>query len=138
MTNGLVKASRPYSPRTFDDIITDYFNPSSWGSSTTSLLNRTNNEVFEHDDHFEVEMDMPGLSRDDITVEVQDKYLHVSGQREYEGENRRGKRQYTQRIMLGRDIDRDAIVAKYENGVLNLTLPKREEVVQKNKRIEIQ
>ena len=93
-------------------------------------------DIRETDEAFVVEAEMPGLTKDDITVSVREDVVTLKGvrseSREEEGEDhyhhverRCGTIQRSFRIPGG--FDADKIDAKYENGVLILTLPKRAE-----------
>ncbi len=90
-------------------------------------------EILESDEHFMMTMDLPGMSKEDIKIEVQDKNLVVSGERkrsvDAEGKYRfqRYEKSYgffKRSFVLPASVQTDRIEARYENGVLELYLPK--------------
>jgi len=102
-------------------------------------------DVFERDGRFVVRADIPGLSPDDIRLEVRDGALVLEGERrqeiEVEGEEGvyRSERMYgrfSRVIPLPEAADVDKVVARFENGVLEIEIPLREGA--QRRRIEIQ
>ena len=133
----------------FDDLFSrDLWN---WGlannSSTDTTLPAVN--IRETGANFEVEMAAPGMKKDDFKVELENNELRISSERRSETENKKDER-YTRRefsyqsfqrsFMLPQNVvDVDHIHASYEDGVLRLVIPKKEEAKQKAPRmIEIQ
>ena len=93
-------------------------------------------DLFEDKDNTYVRADLPGVNREAIHVEVVDGYLNLQAERKsVEGESE-GIRSYARSIALSDDVKTDAVRAQYENGVLTVTLPKREET--KPKKITVQ
>lgn len=102
--------------------------------------------VKESDDAFTLEMVAPGFRKQDFNVHVENNVLTISGKQEEstkEEENRYTFREFHVRnfkrafsLPEGK-VDRDAIAATYEGGVLNVTLPKLEEAKPKSKLIEV-
>ncbi|MCG6941339.1 MAG: Hsp20/alpha crystallin family protein [Thiohalocapsa sp.] len=89
-------------------------------------------EVFEDDDHVVVRVEAPGMSKDDIRLEVQDDFLVVSGEKHMASERSEGRWQVTecaygsfQRVVpLPGPVDTTRADATYRNGVLRVELPK--------------
>ena len=100
-------------------------------------------DLVEHEDHFALRADLPGLSEGDVNIEVRDNTLRVSGERRSEHEQRergwyRVERQFgkfSRALTLPDGIDAGAIEAKFDRGVLEIKIPKPEE--RKPRRIEI-
>jgi HSP20 family protein len=90
-------------------------------------------EIIERDDTFLLAIDLPGINKEDIKLEVKDGYIHVSAQREKElkendySEIRYGS--YKRKIKLPKNVLVDDIKAQFLNGVLNLTLQKEQEKI---------
>jgi HSP20 family protein len=90
-------------------------------------------DVEEADDAYLVEIELPGMHKKDINVEVVDRRLIVSGERverERLGRMRRRARSWGRfqfELVLPERIDRDAIEAKLSDGVLHLRIPKRQD-----------
>lgn len=98
-------------------------------------------DIFEDKDGILLLADMPGVSKDSLSVTVHDQELTISGQREGapEGEAvHRGIRSadYQRTFALHQSINTEEIEAKLKNGVLTVFLPKTDAV--KNREIEIQ
>ena len=90
-------------------------------------------DVHEADDHYEVDIDLPGFKKDDLHLELKDGYLTVSASKEQETE-KKGKALRKERFegamqrtyFVGKELTEEDIKAKFEHGVLNLTIPKKE------------
>lgn len=91
-------------------------------------------EVVDAEKAYTISMDIPGFSKDKIEIEMKDRRLHVKGQREEvkraEGETvlrqERKFGQFNRVFSLPDNIHEEGIMAKFENGVLTITLPKME------------
>lgn len=101
-------------------------------------------DIYEVDDSFVVEIDVPGYSKDEIDVNVEKGYLTISISRGEEVSNDeknyiRRERFYgtTKRQFYVGDVNEDEIKASFNNGVLKVIVPKKEEVSVKRK-IEIE
>lgn len=97
-------------------------------------------EVRETADEYLVLVDLPGVTIDDVTIEVNDQVLTLSGVRMpvETGEVQLGERAYgsfARNLTLPRDVDSEAIAADYTDGVLTMRIPKPAE--QKPKKITI-
>lgn len=100
-------------------------------------------DVIETPHEFVVSVDLPGVKPEEVQVEVEDGKLTVSGNRETVAEENtkhvhrveRSKGSFHRVVSLPRDIDADRIDARYENGVLHVTLPKSAE--KKPRTIEV-
>ncbi len=91
-------------------------------------------DIFENDDAFVATADLPGLKKGDIDISIEDNVLTVSGERKFEqseeeGTFRRVERSYgtfRRSFTLPRGVDSAKVEARFEDGVLTLTLPKSE------------
>jgi HSP20 family protein len=84
-------------------------------------------DLFEDKDNAYVRADLPGVNRDDINVEVVDGYLTVDATRKTKEGDREESFRFSRSISLPESVRADGVTAAYENGVLTVTLPKREE-----------
>jgi HSP20 family molecular chaperone IbpA len=99
-------------------------------------------DIIEREDGFHVFLDMPGVRKEDLTIDLDENRLAITGptqpvsagEKIHEAEFVQGE--YHRSFTLSDTVDRGRIKASLENGVLELFLPKVEEV--KPKRIEIQ
>ncbi len=100
-------------------------------------------DVEETDDSFIVRMDLPGMNKKDIHVSLDNNVLTIQGERKREKEEKDANYYCTERFhgsfrrsfTLPSQVDPDQIKADYKNGVLTVTLPKKEEA--KARKIEI-
>jgi HSP20 family protein len=100
-------------------------------------------DLVEAEDHFVLKADLPGLSEEDVSIEVQDGSLTISGERKAEHEERargwyrieRSFGSFNRSLTLPDGVDADRIEASFSHGVLEVRIPKPEE--RKPRRIEI-
>lgn len=100
-------------------------------------------DLVEADDHFMLKADLPGLSEEDVAIEVRDNALTISGERKAEHEKRergwyrveRSFGRFSRSLSLPEGIDPDSITANFDRGVLSVTIPKPEQ--RKPRRIQI-
>lgn len=87
-------------------------------------------ELSQKDEHFIVSLDTPGVSREDLTIEVLGNVLNVSGKRKKLIENtdysEKHYGEFTRKINLPKGFDAEKIQAHYENGVLTVAIAKLE------------
>ncbi|MFP3357383.1 Hsp20/alpha crystallin family protein [Planococcus citreus] len=105
-------------------------------------------DVKEANGQYEVVVDVPGFSKDDIQVDFKDGYLSISGKKEESSETSEDEGHYIRkersfgsfkRSFYVGDVDEQAIKGNFKDGVLQLTVPKPEEKDSGNgKRIEIE
>lgn len=92
-------------------------------------------DIEETDDAFVVTADLPGLSQKDISITVRDNVLNIHGERKAERRDGKGAHRRVERFAgifsrsfaLPSSVKPDDVQAKYKDGVLTVTLPKREE-----------
>lgn len=115
----------------FDDIFDNVF------FETDSLLPAMN--VKEHDKDFEIEFAAPGFNKKDFEVSIEEDVLHVCGEKEAEEEQKEedfsrkefSYKSFKRSMMLPTSVDLDQdIKASYKNGILNVKLLKKEEIIQ--------
>jgi len=102
-------------------------------------------DIRENDQNYEMDIDLPGFKKDEIHAELKDGYLTVSASRgvDQEENNKKGKlirhERYsgsmTRSFYVGEGLKQEDIHAKFEDGILKLSVPKKEqktEVPEKN------
>jgi HSP20 family protein len=98
----------------------------------SAASNRTNVDLYEDKDNTYVRAELPGVNRDDINVEITDGNLTLTANRKTAGDGEaETTRTFTRTVTVGEDVQADKVSAAYENGVLTVTLPKREEAKPK-------
>jgi HSP20 family protein len=100
----------------------------------------------ETDTAYVYTLDVPGLAKEDIKVELNDNVLTVSGERKQQVEEQREGREARREILYGRferqvplpqNADSEQITSKYENGVLTITIAKKEQQPEQSREIII-
>ena len=134
--------------RFFDDSLENEFfgthNPL-YGKHAKNLMKT---DVKDVNDHYEVAVDLPGFQKDEVNVELENGYLTISAakgldkdQKDDEGHYIRQERysgSCSRSFYVG-DIQPEDIHAKYEDGILKLTLPKADQkAIEHQNRIAIQ
>jgi HSP20 family protein len=118
----------------------DNISPSFW-DNTTSLSPSI--DVNETKDAVHVRAEIPGMEKDQISIDVQNNSLVLSGEKKHEAEKKDGNvhwkecsfGKFTRQIVLPSEVDSSKATAEYKNGVLNISLPKVEN--KNRKRIEV-
>jgi HSP20 family protein len=101
-------------------------------------------DLVETDDHFVLKADLPGLSDEDVSIDVEGDVLTVSGERKAEHEDRREGYVRVERpfgafrrsLTLPEGVDPEAVSASFDRGVLEVRIPKPEQ--RKPRRVAIQ
>ena len=100
-------------------------------------------DLVEHDDHFVLTADLPGVTQEDVSIEVQADVLTISGERKTSQESsgtgyyrlERSTGAFSRTLTLPEGVDPEAVEASFANGVLEIHIPKPE--AAKPRRIEI-
>ena len=118
-----------------ENLFDDFFDNSFRDYSGTQELMKT--DVKENENDFEIDMSLPGVNKEDIKAELNDGYLTVSASTSHVKEDNDEKKRYVRReryygscsrsFYVGDQVKQDEIKARYENGVLSLNIPKKEE-----------
>ena len=101
-------------------------------------------DLVETEDHFVLKADLPGLTEEDVHIDVEGDVLTVSGERKAEHEDKREgyvrvERSYgsfRRSLTLPEGVDADAVRASFDRGVLEISIPKPEQ--RKPRRVAIQ
>ena len=112
------------------DVFEDFFKPMFYDEQLDSM--RT--DIKETDDDYKLSIEMPGFKKDEIRVSLENGYLTVSAEKaEKEEEDKDKSAKYLRRecrvscqrsYYVGDDVEVDSVKAKYENGMLELSVPK--------------
>ena len=126
-----------FGERLFDNFMDDFGFPSVdriAASKNTSNLMRT--DIKENEEGFELEVELPGYKKDDVKVHLKDGYLTVSASKQENNDVKDDNGKYlrrerysgsmSRRYYVGDQIQQDDIKAKFEDGILKLTIPKEE------------
>ena len=132
-TQALAKVSERM-PSVFDDFFkpwNEWFDGGLWGKT----MNIPAVNIKEHEDEFIVSLAAPGLKKEDFKIDVDGNMLTISSEKEEtkdEKDTRFTRKEYnyssfSRSFTLPEEINKEKIVAKYENGLLKLSLPRKEE-----------
>ncbi len=108
------------------DVFDDFFKPMFFEESK-----ELRTDIKETETSYELDLELPGFRKDEIKVSLENGYLTVSAEKNKKEENgkylRREIRESTSRsYYVGTDVTREQIKAKYDNGILSLTVPKEQ------------
>jgi HSP20 family protein len=102
-------------------------------------------DIFETADNIVLKAELPGIDPNDVEIRVEDNTLYLKGERKFEREVKeenyhRVERSYgafARSFSLPNSIAAEKVVADYKDGLLTLTMPKREEAKPKTIKIDI-
>lgn len=127
--------------RVFDDLFSDFFSPTVMTGPQASLQESLNLKVdiYEKDDAIFINAELPGIAKEDISVDVKGKLVTLGGERKkdeeineenfYRRERKYGKFERT--FNLPFEVSSDSVKATFDKGILKLEIPKPEEQVVK-------
>jgi len=133
--------------RGLQDEMTRLFSGVASGTGSNEEMTRGNwfpkVDIFENKDHLVLEAELPGMTSEDFDLSFENNVLTLKGERKFEkktdeGNYHRVERSYgtfTRSFTLPQTVTAEGAKADFENGILHVTLPKREEV--KARKIEI-
>lgn len=133
--------SRPFQ-NMFDHFLTsDFMTPSSMKSRDVDFNFSPSCEVKEDEKNYYLRVDIPGVNKENINIDYDNKTLTIQAERKEENEGRNDKQyfseiyygSYTRSFRLDKAIDEAKVQAKYKDGVLSLELPKLEKESEKLK-----
>ena len=122
-----------------DDWINFVFNENFWGNKNQLYVKHAQNmmktDVREKDDSYELDVDLPGFKKDEIKVQLKDGYLTLSAAKGLDKDQQDKQGNYIRReryagtmsrsFFVGEDVAQEDIHAKYEDGILRLSVPKK-------------
>lgn len=129
----------------FGDMWDNFFNLTRAGGDMENYRWTPRVNVEENDDLFELTAEVPGMKKDDITIDIKDRTLTIRGEKKLEEEKKdknyhiceRCYGEFTRTFTLPDNVDVEKIDAKYEQGILTLALPKKEEAKPKEIKVAV-
>ena len=139
----LLKVNNRPLPRSFNSVFDEFFNEF---PRQESKLHVPAVNIHETESAYELELNVPGRNKEDFKINLEQGLLTISFEKKEENKSEGQKtlrREFTYQSFkrsfnLDETVDADNIQAKYENGILNLTLPKKEQAKPVKKEINIQ
>lgn len=121
-----------YTPTSFSSLIDRFFDDSMQRSGNSSFVPKV--DIVESEKAFELHVEVPGMNKDDFNIEIKDNYLTISGERKFSTEKKEKDfhsietryGSFSRSFTLPETVSADKISAKYNNGILELTIPKDE------------
>ena len=123
-----------------ENFVNDFFNgafdrstrtPSLFHASGSSLMSA---DIIEYKDHYEMELELPGYKKENVSASLKEGYLTIEAQREASNDQTEDEGHYIRRerfagtltrtFYVGEDVKQEDIKARFENGVLMLNVPK--------------
>lgn len=140
--------NRPVS-RGFDHLFNDFLNvfPGTWANGwKDDSLHFPPVNIHETKDAYHLEMNVPGRSKEDFAVTFENGLLTIAFEEKQEAKQEDYKtlrrefsfRSFKRSFQVEDTINVDGVQARYENGLLKLLLPKKEQVKENNKQITVQ
>ncbi len=134
-----------FSDPFFRDPFSRFAEMDRWFGDFSPTQFQPNVDVVEEDGNVKVSAELPGLSKDDITLQVENDVLILSGEKKNESEKKEEGAYRTERyygyfqraIPLPADVDQESAEAKFDHGVLTVQFRKAPDAGEKGKRIEI-
>lgn len=135
------------NPANFNFLVDEFFNgfPTHWGKDQVHNHFAPAVNIHETTDGYHVELNVPGRNKEDFKVSIDNNLLTIAFEQKEAVENKDYKtlrrefsfKSFKRSFTLDEKVNADAIQAKYENGILKLYLPKKEEVKVAPKEIAI-
>ena len=127
----------------FPSLLDEFFKPDWNGGVQNFRATLPAVNIKENETNFSLEFFAPGLKKEDFNLEIDQKTLSISSAKQFENEEVNEKyslkefslSSFKRTFTLPESVDFDAIEANYENGVLQVVLPKRQEALQSTKRL---
>lgn len=143
----LVKTNNPFA-KSFDGLMNEIFNelPSTFGKTVRQdVFAFPPVNIVEKNDHYHLQLAVPGFEKGDFNIKLEGETLTISAEKKEETKSETDKvvrnefssKAFKRSFTLDEKIDAANISAKYENGILHVGLPKKEEVKAVTKEISI-
>ncbi len=131
----------------FNRVFQGFLSPMRWVEEATGENLTPAMDVKERDDAYVIKTEMPGVNKDDVSITLENGVLTITGESKSEKEEKEGERvlrqerrygKFVRSLRLGTQIDEKGVKASYKDGVLELILPKAEEVKPKKITVDVE
>lgn len=135
------------SPSGFESMFDSFFQPMRVLDETAEDNLQPAVDISETENEYLVRAELPGIKKEDVHVQLENGILTLSGETRSESEEREGERlirqersygKYIRSLRLGKGINDQAVKATYKDGILEVVVPKAEEVKPKVIDVDIQ
>ncbi|MEX0780603.1 MAG: Hsp20/alpha crystallin family protein [Balneolales bacterium] len=132
----------PVIPRRFSEMMDEFFNESMSLGERTGFVPGI--DITENDKQYFIQVTLPGMKKDDINIDLDDRTLTVSGERKHEKEEKDVKYhliesrygRFERSFTLPANADPDSLDAKYEDGILKMNVKKSEKSMSKQIKVK--
>lgn len=136
----LIRYNRPNSnvmSKRFSDIMDEFFNDAVNNTRSNSFMPSI--DISETDTQFQITAELPGMKKEDISIDLEQSRLTISGERSFQNEEE-GKKfhrvetqygSFNRSFQLPDNVDEESVKASYEDGLLNISIDKSEDKVKK-------
>ena len=125
-----------YYPRrsldVFDEMFDDFF-----PKTNVMSANVMKTDIYEKDGYYNLDIELPGYNKEDVQMDIMDGYLNITATHNFTNEEKdakgnlvRSERSFgscSRRFYVGENIKAEDVKAKFENGMLNIVLPSKEQ-----------
>lgn len=126
-----------FGEKLFDDFFGDFARPSrAIAGYSTPMSNVMRTDIKESDAGYELDIDLPGYRKEDVQAELKDGYLTISAATKKENDEKNSDGKYIRReryygtcsrsFYVGEEVTQDDIKAKFQDGILKVSFPKKE------------
>lgn len=125
-----------------DDFFDDFTNSSYYRPNRIGSVPAMKADVQDLGDNYQIDLDLPGFRKEDLHAELKDGYLTIKATRQNNEEEKDAQGRYIRQerytghyqrsFYVGEDVTQEDVHAAFENGVLKLTIPKKEAKPQIN------
>lgn len=127
----------PAIPRRFSEMMDEFFNDSLTQGDRSGFVPGI--DITEDDKQYNIQVTLPGMKKDDINIDLEDRTLTISGERRQEKEDKNVKYhivesrfgKFERSFVLPNDVDLESLSARYKDGMLNLSVKKSEKKMSK-------
>lgn len=126
-----------YRPTSFRNFVDRFFNDEFVGGSVPTFSPKV--DIAETEKDYEIQLHVPGMKKEEISIDLNDDQITISGERKFENENKDKNFHsvesyygtFNRTFYLPEVVNRDKVDATYKDGILTVTLPKDEKRVAK-------
>lgn len=125
-----------YADNFVENMFDDFFRDPFFNRSSASTVNKMSTDIRDCAGCYQIEMDLPGFSKEDVRAELKNGYLTISADRSDSKEDQDEDQRYIRReryrghyqrsFYVGEAVNQEDIKAKFSDGVLMLEVPKKE------------
>ena len=132
----------------FDDLFDDFARPAKRNTAYEQAPAVMRTDVKEKEDSYELEIDLPGYKKENVKAQLKDGYMTITAEAKKDTDEKDEDGKYIRRekyygtcsrsFYVGKNVTEEDIKAKFEDGVLKVTVPKKQAKPKEDKFISIE